>query len=151
MAGGLRSSVPRRVSSQIRPLYYVPKIGVNTCNIQCPLSKVTLILTSQECWRANDVSNGLGYRPTLFQGPTGALNGTEIFASLDAIPYKICFSLSGNTSSQTKSFAETGLILTVQNDQLVLYANQREQQPPHLMPNLMVNHDIFDTYQVRCK
>ena len=148
MAGGLRSSLPQRSSSQLRLLYYDSKLGATTCNLTCAANQIALVQTSVACWRASLLSRG-GEGPAviLVQGSGGVLNGTSVFAEMNSTSYRICFGLQGSFVQNTV-YAETGLIISVQNDHLVLYANQRIQQSPLFVPGLMV--PIFSTVLVIC-
>ncbi len=140
MAGGLRSSVPQRAASEIRILFSSESGVGRPCQRMCVSEVVVLMVPELECWRAN-IADGENTVAVAFltQTPSGLLNGTSIFASLNALTYKVCFQQrqTGQTAAG-RPFVETGLTLNIQRDHVVLYANQRIQQPTSTLPGLMV-------------
>jgi hypothetical protein len=132
-AGGLRSSAPQRDASEIRMLFTSESGFGRPCQGTCAPEVVALLFLELECWRAN-IADGENSAPAvLIQTPSGLLNGTNKIASLAALTYKLCF-----YERLGRSFIETGLTLNIQMDHVVLYANQRIQQPSSTLPGLMV-------------
>ena len=140
MAGGLRSGVPKRATSRIQLVYHSAS-GGSTCTTTCPSDSIALSLPSLECWRdSSKLTNGNGPAAIFIQNPSGMLNGTDVLESLSPVPYKICACLQqGVAAASACSYQETGLTLLIQVDQIVLYANQRVQQPASMLPGLMVS------------
>jgi hypothetical protein len=137
MARGLRSSIPQRAASELR-LLYSSESGVGSpCQEACAPEVVALLGPELECWQAERENSAAS--AFLTQMPSGMLNGTGIFARLPALTYKLCFQQRQvRQITAGRTFAETGLTVNVQRDHVVLYANQRMQQPSSTLPGLMV-------------
>jgi hypothetical protein len=131
MAGGLRSSAPQRAASETRMLFSSESGVGRPCQGTCAPEVVAFLVLELECWRANTVEGGSATAAFFTQSLSGLLNGTNIFSSLPALTYKLCFRVG-------RQFTETGLTLKIQMDHIVLYANQRIQQPSSTLPSLMV-------------
>lgn len=140
MAGGLRTSAPQRAASEVRMLFSSESGIGRPCQGSCAPEVVALSVPELECWRSN-VAEGENTAAAAFltQTPSGLLNGTNIFASLPALTYKLCFQeRQAGQIAAGRQFVETGLTLNIQQDHIVLYANQRIQQPSSTLPSLMV-------------
>ncbi len=136
MAGGLRTSAPQRAASEIRLLFSSEFGFGRPCLRACASEVIALLVPELECWRVNVADGGtVAAAAFLTQTPSGLLNGTNSFASLSALTYKLCFQERVGGSRQ---FVEAGLTLTIQMDHVVLYANQRIQQPSSTLPGLTV-------------